>query len=127
MLKLTSSSNSSIFYYSDLFSIVSYSNLDELTVLKNRTIKYFNAKINGNFDENVLLYEVPSGCNTKIEIFDISGRSIGKIYDGKIDFGVHRFLLKNMLKNKGIYFIKIVSDKDGKVLYEKNIKLMNLK
>jgi len=83
MLKLTSSSNSSIFYYSDLFSIVSYSNLDELTVLKNRTIKYFNAKINGNFDENVLLYEVPSGCNTKIEIFDISGRSIGKIYDGK--------------------------------------------
>ncbi|MEO0237385.1 MAG: hypothetical protein ABIN35_04045 [candidate division WOR-3 bacterium] len=127
MLKLTSSSNSSIYYYSDLFSIVSYSNIDNISVLKNKTIKYFNTKLNNSVNEKILFVEIPEDCYSRIEIFDLTGRSVGKVYDGKINSGVHRFELENYLNSKGIYFIKVVSSKDDKTIYEKNVKMLNLR
>ncbi len=127
ILKLTSSSNSSIFYYSDLFSLVSYSNVDDIFILKNKNIKYFNLKVLSNYNNENIVFEVPVDCYSSISIYDVTGRNIKRVYEGKISMGTHVFPLKDSITKKGIYFIKVKSFNNESTLYEKTFKLFNVR
>jgi len=133
-MMLTSSSNSSIFYVSDSFRILSAAGITDIDASKAPVAKVFGARTlsKSMFGMNEsLILEVPVFSTAEISVYDASGRLVQKVYDGSLDKGFHEFRITpkdrdgGSLSN-GIYFIRVTIEGSNKEKYTKLHKIVKL-
>ncbi|MBN1151428.1 hypothetical protein JXA84_09440 [candidate division WOR-3 bacterium] len=61
---------------------------------------------NGN---NSFLLTLPAVSDVTVEVFDISGRLIRRVFDGKLEQGKHRFEVGGEALSTGVYFCRVVT------------------
>ncbi|MDD3804178.1 MAG: FlgD immunoglobulin-like domain containing protein, partial [bacterium] len=115
-MKLTSSSNSFIYYVSDSFRINSAAGIEQAEISKAPVAKRFNLKTSSGIsfsgDENLML-EVPVASKAEITVYDAAGRVVKSVFKGQLDRGFHAFSLKGQSDSgkklsNGIYFIRVL-------------------
>ena len=59
-------------------------------------------------------YSIPEDVNNlKINIYDITGRLVDQIYNGNQTMGNHKLIWNASRYASGIYFVKMITDKDN--------------
>ncbi|MGE3063536.1 MAG: FlgD immunoglobulin-like domain containing protein [bacterium] len=133
-MKLTSSSNSFIYYVSDSFRINSAAGIADAEVSKAPVAKIFNVKTSSEISfsgKEILTLEVPLLSNAEIVVYDASGRAVKTIFKGLLDKGFHQFSLngksdsgKNLAN--GIYFIRVIINGTDNQRYSKLHKIVKV-
>ena len=59
--------------------------------------------------ETIIRFGLPTGGNTTVTIFDISGREVTKLVDGFMPAGFHRVTWNAVNTASGLYFYRIRS------------------
>jgi hypothetical protein len=133
-LKLTSSSNASIFYVSDSFRITSLAGINKAEITKAPVAKIFNVKTSSrtSFSGNEqLTLEIPVASKAEINLYDASGRLVRSVFKGSLESGFHKFSLNsgnnsNSKLTNGIYFIKVFIEGANGEKYGKLHKIVKL-
>jgi N-acetylmuramoyl-L-alanine amidase len=55
-------------------------------------------------------YNVPSPCKTSIKIYDVSGRLVKNLFNGRSNVGMNEFYVKRGEISSGVYFVKVETD-----------------
>ncbi|MEA1986078.1 MAG: T9SS type A sorting domain-containing protein [Candidatus Marinimicrobia bacterium] len=65
--------------------------------------------------------DIPENDNLRIIAYDINGRKVSEIYNGSIQPGKYKFNWNAMNFSSGIYFIKVITNKNN---FSKKIMLL---
>ncbi len=58
-----------------------------------------------------ITFETPEDTDVKIKVFDILGKEVLSVYEGKLKAGYHRFEINGASLPTGIYFYRVESDR----------------